>query len=112
MRVLLTITPRMYREAIAGYLRQHRPGYEVRTAAPEKTEEEVGGFAPHLLVRDDANEADPGVVEGVGAWVEVLYTDSMAAMISVDGRLEMTPDISMEVLLRVADEAAARMREP
>jgi hypothetical protein len=36
----------------------------------------------------------------------------MDAKISVDGRIEETHDISMEVLLRVADEAAAGMREP
>ena len=42
----------------------------------------------------------------------VLYSDSMGARISVDGRIEEHPDISTEVLLRVADEAAAGVREP
>ena len=112
MRILVAITPRMYREAIAGYLLQHRPGYEVRIAAPENIEEEVILFAPHLLVRNDTDGLDRGVLEGVPCWIEVLYSDHMDARISVDGRVEESEDISTEVLLRVTDEAAAGMREP
>jgi hypothetical protein len=108
MRILVTITPRMYREAIAGYLLLHRPGYEVRSAAPADAEEEVILFAPHLLVHDDTDGLDPGVLEGIQSLVEMLYSDSMGARVSVDGRVEENPDISMDVLLRVADDAAAR----
>ena len=102
----------MYREAIAGYLLQHRPGYEVRSSAPADAEEEVILFAPHLLVHADTDGLDAGVLRGVPCRIEVLYSDSMGARISVDGRIEENPDISTEVLLRVADEAAAGMREP
>jgi hypothetical protein len=102
----------MYREAVAGYLLQHRPGYEVRSAAPENIEEEVILFAPHLLVRDDSDGLDPEVLRGVPCWIEVRYSDSMGARISVEGRIEENPDISTEVLLEVADEAAAGMRAP
>jgi hypothetical protein len=111
MRILVTITPRMYREAIAGYLLQQRPGYEVRSAAPADAEEEVILFAPHLLVHDDTDGLDPGVLEGIQSLVEMLYSDSMGARVSVDGRVEETPDISTDVLLRVADESAAGIRE-
>jgi hypothetical protein len=111
MRILVTITPRMYREAIAGYLLLHRPGYEVRSAAPADAEEEVILFAPHLLVHDDTDGLDPGVLEGIQSLVEMLYSDSMGARVSVDGRVEENPDISMDVLLRVADDAAAGARE-
>ena len=112
MRILVTITPRMYREAIAGYLLQQRPGYEVRSAAPADAEEEVILFAPHLLVHDDTAGVDPRVLEGIQSLVEMLYSDSMGARISVEGRIEETPDISTDVLLRVADESAAGIREP
>jgi hypothetical protein len=111
VRILVTITPRMYREAIAGYLLQHRPGYEVRSSAPENIEEEVILFAPHLLVHDDTDGLDPGVLEGIQSLVEMLYSDSMGARVSVDGRVEENPDITTDVLLRVADEAAAGARE-
>jgi hypothetical protein len=112
VRILVTITPRMYREAIAGYLLQHRPGYEVRSSAPENIEEEVILFAPHLLVHDDTDGLDPRVLRGVPCWIEVLYSDSMGARISVEGRIEVNPDISTDVLLRVADESAVGIREP
>ena len=112
MRILLTIRPRMYREAIASHIRQRRPGYEVRIAAPEDVEEEVRVFAPRLLVHNDTDGLDPGVLIGVPCWIEVLYNDSMDARVSVDGRIEETQDISMVVLLRVADEAAAETRDP
>ena len=102
----------MYREAIAGYLLQQRPGYEVRIAAPENIEEEVILFAPHLLVHTDTDGLDPGVLRGVPCWIEVLYSDSMGARVSVDGRIEETQDITTDVLLRVADEAAAETRDP
>jgi hypothetical protein len=111
MRILVTITPRMYREAIALSLHEHRPGYEVRIAAPEDVEEEVRAFAPRLLVRDDTDGLDPRVLANVPCWIEVLYSDSMDARISVDGRVEETPDISTNVLLRVADESAAGIRD-
>jgi hypothetical protein len=84
----------------------------VRSSAPENIEEEVILFAPHLLVHDDTDGLEPGVLRGVPCWIEVLYSDGMDARISVDGHIEETQDISMEVLLRVADEAAAGMREP
>jgi hypothetical protein len=98
----------MYREAIAHYIRQHRPGYEVRVAASEDAEEEVRVFVPRLLVHNDTDGLDPGVLVSVPCWIEVLHSDGMDARISVHGRVEETPDISAAVLLRVVDEAAAR----
>src|SRR5829696_4235979 len=107
MRVLVTITPPMYREALASYLGQRRPSFEVRIAAPGDAEEEVRGFGPHLLVRNDTDRLDPGVLEGIPCWVEVLYSDSMDAKICVDGRVEEAEDISTEELLRVADQVCS-----
>jgi hypothetical protein len=111
MRTLITLTPLMYREGIASSLRQSRPGFEVRIAPPEAAEEEVRSFEPHLLVRNDTDGIDHKVLGSAPCWVEVLYSDSMDAKISVDGRLKETKDISTDDLLRVADEAAARVRE-
>jgi hypothetical protein len=112
LRVLITLSPFMYREAVAHSVRQSRPGFEVRMAPPEAVEEEeVRVFEPHLLVRNDTVGIDHKVLEGVPCWVEVRYSDSMDAKISVDGRIEEDRDISTEKLLRVADEAAFRKRE-
>jgi hypothetical protein len=59
MRVLVVLTPLMYREAIAHSLRQHRPALEVRIAAPEAAEEKLKAFAPHLLVHNDTDGTTP-----------------------------------------------------
>ena len=112
MRVLITLTPRMYREAIAHSLGQRRPGLEVRIAPPEALEQEVRVFEPVLLVRNDTDGLDPRVLEGVPCWVEVLYSDSMDARICVDGRVEEASDISTEILVRVADQAVSMTLEP
>jgi hypothetical protein len=53
VRVLITLSPRMYREAIAHSLSQRRPSLEVRIAPPEALEQEVRAFEPVLLVRND-----------------------------------------------------------
>ncbi len=92
-------------------MRQSRPGFEVRIAPPEAVEEQVRAFELHLLVRNDTDGIAHEVLAGVPSWVEVLYSDSMDAKICVDGRVKETSDISTEELLRVADEAAARVRE-
>jgi hypothetical protein len=101
----------MYREAIAHSLSQRRPGIEVRIASPEDAEEEVRAFGPRLLLRNDTDGIDPGVLEDVPYWVGVLYSDSMDAKICVEGRLEEARDISTDELVRVADEVSARARE-
>ncbi len=111
MRVLITVSPRMYREATALSLHRHRPHFEVRIAPPETAEEEVKAFRPHLLVHNDTDGLNEEVLEDVLCWVEVLYSDSMDAKISVDGHLEEVKDISADDLLRAADEAAARVRD-
>ena len=111
MRMLITLSPLLYREAIAHSVRQSRPGFEVRIAPPEAVEEEVRAFEPHLLVRNDTDGIDHKVLEGVPCWVEVQYSDSMDAKICLDGRVEEAKDISTENLLRVADEAVTGRRE-
>jgi hypothetical protein len=110
LRILVALTPRLYREAIALSICQHRPGYEVRIAVLRDVEEEVRVFAPRLLVHTDTDGLDPEVLRGVPCRIEVLFSDSMSTRINVDGRVEESLDISTDVLLRVADEAAAGMR--
>ena len=72
MRVLVVLTPLMYREAIAHSLRQHRSALEVRIAAPEAAEEELRSFAPHLLVEPIFGRSylQPGIAETLDNLVE------------------------------------------
>src|SRR5215207_6711088 len=54
IRVLVTLSPRMYRQAVALSVQRNRPGLvEVRLAPPEAMEAEIASFRPHLLVHED-----------------------------------------------------------
>jgi hypothetical protein len=111
VRVLVTITPLMYREAIASSLQRGRPDYEVRIAAPQDAEEELRAFLPHLLVRNDTDGLEEaGVLAGIPCRVEVLYSDGMDAKVIVDGRVEEVRDMSTQELVRIADRAASMAR--
>jgi hypothetical protein len=110
MRVLVVLTPLMYREAIAHSLSQNRPHLEVRIAAPEAVEE-LRSFAPHLLVHTDTDGLDRAALEGVPSWVEVGYSDSMNAWVSSGEYLANHEDISMDILLGLVDEVAEQLRE-
>jgi hypothetical protein len=112
MRVLVVLTPLMYREAIAHSLRQHRPHLEVRIAAPEAAEEELRSFAPHLLVHTDTDGLEPAALERVPCWVQIGYSSgSMDVRTYSGGHLEKYEDMSTDILLGVVDEVAERLRE-
>jgi hypothetical protein len=106
VRVLVTVEPRMYREAIALAIQHARPHSEVMIAPKDVLDGKVGTFAPHVLVRNDADRDMPEAQLGsVVLRVEVLYTDGMAALISMNGRSYRIEDASMEDLLSLVDEA-------
>jgi hypothetical protein len=104
VRILITVWPLMYREAIALPVRTLRPLHEVRIAPPGAAEGEIARFRPHLLVRTDDDGLDPEALAGIPTCVEVLYTDSMATTIAVDGRTDEKPDACLDDLLSAIDE--------
>ena len=107
VRVLITLEPRMYREAIALAVQRNRPDYEVLLEAEESLDGQVHDFAPHVLVRSDSGPEFPEeLVGGVVCRVEVLYTDHMGVRVSVAGGRSYTiEDASMEDLISLVDEA-------
>ncbi len=107
MRVLVTVTPQMYRQAIALSIRRQRQGLNVRVSSPEATEGELASFRPHLLVHNDNDGLGPEAVANVPCQVEVRYSDGMDAQISVDGEVSTSRDMSTDDLLRVVDAAIA-----
>jgi hypothetical protein len=107
MRVLVTVTPRMYRQAIALSIQRQCPGLDVRIAFPEAAEGELADFRPHLLVHNDNDRLGPEAVEAVPFRVEVQYSDGMDARISVNGEVSTACDMCMEDLLRIVDRATA-----
>jgi hypothetical protein len=104
MRVLIAVTLRMYREAIALYLYQQRSRFEVRTVPPHALEEQVWSFRPHLILSSDGYEFDPRLMAGVICWVEVLYSDTMDVKVHMDGRVSRVKDMNTRDLLAVLDE--------
>ena len=106
VRVLATVEPRMYREAIALYVQRNRPEAEVMLVPEEVLDGQVKDFAPHVLVRNDSDRAIPeGLLSSVVCRIEVLYTDGMAARVSVGASSYTIEDASMEDLLSLVDEA-------
>jgi len=104
-RVLVALSPRMYRQALALSIHRNRPGLDVRAASSEDAAGEIGAFRPHLLVHNDTAHIPEGALAGVPCRVEVLYSDSMDARVSADGRIERIGDMDVEGLLRVVDRA-------
>ena len=106
MRVLISITPVLYREAIANALRRHRRHLDVRIAAPADLDKEVDRFEPHLVF---CNQATTKVRESVPSWVEVAYEDSIDAAACVRGQHSKIEDISTSNLLSIVDIAQERL---
>jgi hypothetical protein len=107
MRVLVTVSPKMYREAVAFSIQRNRPSIEVRISPPEDTEEELASYRPDLLVYNDTAPIPEEALEGVPCWVEMLYSDSMDARVRADGMVSRLSDMSTEDLLRIVAVAAA-----
>ena len=106
VRVLITLEPRMYREAIALAVQRNRPDSEVLLEAEESLDGQVHDFAPHVLVRSDSGGEFPkGQLGSVVCRVEVLYTDDMGVRVSVGGRSYTIEDASMDDLILLVDEA-------
>jgi hypothetical protein len=106
VRVLITVEPRMYREALALAVQNHRPEAEIMLVAESVMDGQVSGFAPHVLVRNDGHGAFPEKLLGsVVCRLEVLYTDSMATRVSVGDRSFTIDDACVDDLLALVDEA-------
>ena len=103
---MVTVEPRMYREAISLALQRARPHSEVMLAPEDVLDGQVKDFAPHVLVRNDSDGVVPeGMLGSVVCRVEVLYTDAMSARISVGARSYTIEDATMDDLISLVDEA-------
>lgn len=104
MRILITVQPQMYREALAVALRRHRPDAEVVLGSPESLDGPVEPFSPHLLLRNDTDRDDMDQQKGILCWIEILYSDSLDTKVSIDGEVWNIEDISMDDLMSLVDK--------
>lgn len=109
MRILVTITPRLYREALALSIRRRRPDFEVLLGPPWSLDGEAESLGPHVLVQD-ADEAGlpPALAEGVVCRVRILVADRVDATIEMDGTSTEIHHASLDELF-VAFEEAERL---
>ena len=106
LRVLITITPRMYREVLALSVHRHRPDFEVLLADHATLDGEAERFGPHALVHDyDEKGLPPGVHDDVVCRVGILLTERMDATIELDGATSPLRDVALKELLATLDEA-------
>ena len=104
MRILITVSPLMYRESLALAIHRSRPDFEVLLGAPESLDGQEESFRPHLLVRNDTDGAHMELLTGALCWIEILYSNSMHARVSLDGEVWEIADISIENLLEIVEK--------
>ena len=107
MRILVTISPRLYREVTALSIHHRYPDFEVMLAPPDSLDGEAERFGPHALVQDaDEEGLPPAVPDGVVCRVSVLKTtDRLDATIEVVGTSSEVHDVCLEDLFGMLEKA-------
>jgi hypothetical protein len=108
VRILITITPRMYREVLALSIHRRRPDFEVLLAPPGSLDGKAERFGPHVLVQGpDEAGLPPTLPDGVLCRIQLLDNGRMDATIEFDGTASEVHDVCLEDLLEVLEEAAS-----
>lgn len=110
MRVLVAYeeTYRVYRDALARAIKDHRPGFAVQGADPRGLGAVLESFEPHAVVCDRPSAECAG--GGRGAWVELPADPEGAAEICVGGDREGAVNPGLREVLGALDEAEERLR--
>src|SRR5215203_7262017 len=72
VRILLTISPRLYREALALCIHLRRPDFDVLLAPPWPLDRRAERFEPHVLVQDAEEAGLPPAL--AGAWYAASWS--------------------------------------
>jgi hypothetical protein len=108
VRILITITPRMYREVLALSIHRRRPHFEVLLAPPRSSDGEIEHFGPHVLMQDGKEAlALLGLPDGVLCRVRMLTTERVDATVELDGTASEVRDVLFEDLFEVLVKAEA-----
>jgi hypothetical protein len=91
-----------YREVISTALKVLRPHLEIFTADAEDLDEEFGRLRPHLVVCSRVTEV---VEREAFAWIELYPEHGSESVVSICGHKRVYPEMDLETLLSVLDEA-------
>jgi hypothetical protein len=106
VRILIIITPRIYREVLALCIYRHRPDFEVLLAPPWSLDGKVRHFEPHVLVQDAAETVlPPALAVGAVCRIQILKTKRIDATIELDGTTSEVRDACLEDVFAVLEEA-------
>ena len=106
MRILLTISPRLYRETLALSIHRRRPDFDVLLARPWPLDGRAERFGPHVLVQgSDEAGLPPTLPDGVLCRIQLLDNGRMDATIELDGTTSEVRDVCLEDLFEVLEEA-------
>jgi hypothetical protein len=108
MRVMMANSPRAYREVISAALKELRPNLQIFTAKPEDLDEEFRRLSPHLVVCNWVTEL---VEREAHCWIELYPDGASESVVSLDGQKITCPEMDLEALLSVLDEAE-RLQRP
>lgn len=101
-RVLLANEPRSYRQAIAGVLRELRPGVEFEEAEPEELDRRVVRRAPQLVI---CSRATPTVRAAAPSWVELYKDHGSLSSVSIRREQSTVEEMELSDLLLIVDRA-------
>ncbi len=106
MRILVTVSPLMFREAMALSIHDWRPDFEVLIAPPRPSDGRTGRFGPHVLVHDAEETAPPRALAGdLVCRVRVRAAARVDATVEAGGAVSEVRDADLEDLFGALEGA-------
>lgn len=99
---------RVYQDALARAIKDHRPHFAVLGADPRGLDASLESFEPHAVVCGRPSSEYPG--RGRGAWVELPADPDEAGEICVGGDREGAANPGLGEVLGALDEVDERLR--
>jgi hypothetical protein len=107
MRVLVALKPRAYRDTLVHAIKRARPRVAVHFLDPDLLDYEAKYLEPQVVICD---RTTPAVREFATCWVEIQHCDPLQVTVSVRGRAKIIPDIRLDELISVIDQAEVLVR--
>lgn len=102
MRVMVAHSLLSYRQVIATALKVLRPQLEIFSTDPKDLDSEFKRLSPELVVCSRVTEV---VEREAFAWIELYPEHGSECVVSLDGEKLTYPEMGLDALLSVLDEA-------